>query len=376
MPRGQRQGLAADIADQAAATHAQGNKPIVDPGVRQPEQVGIERRLHRRAARVEKRQQRVCRQHPPVGRKREPHRPRRQPQIHRIQHRLAAQLITTRGQQQTPCRAGGRAQHDAVGRGGFGQAALGGNFKNFRAEQQHCRGGQRHRRHAQLILRRAHHLRPVQPRLRFAGLCLRGRVLQDQRTRAANDEHYSPKRRKTDADAPRAAHTLDKQRKKRAGKAHRHPGHAGGPALFILVPLLRTGQHGRGQKRAAQSRRQAVDQQKQYRIGGRHQRGRKKSTRQQRCAPKPGKARAVGILQQAAHRAARAVGRHQDRKRQHSPPAAESIPLHDRLLEHAPRRRDAGKQLRRCPRRQNVRPAICFCHGTPLPCRVSMPGFD
>ena len=34
------------------------------------------------------------------------------------------------------------------------------------------------------------------------------------------------------------------------------------------------------------------------------------------------------------------------------------------------------KQLRRCPRRQNVRPTICFCHGTPLPCRVSMPGFD
>lgn len=48
-------------------------------------------------------------------------------------------------------------------------------------------------------------------------------------------------------------------------------------------------------------------------------------------------------------------------------PAGKPVPLHDRLLEHAPRRRDAGEQLCRRPCRQNVRPAILFWHTYPLP---------
>ena len=45
------------------------------------------------------------------------------------------------------------------------------------------------------------------------------------------------------------------------------------------------------------SRGQAVHQQKQHRVGNRYQRSRKESPRQQRRTPKPGKARAVGVLQ-------------------------------------------------------------------------------
>ena len=59
----QRQGLRADIAQDTAAAHAERDEAVVDTRVRQPEKIGIEGRLHRRAAGVKAGQHTVSRQH-------------------------------------------------------------------------------------------------------------------------------------------------------------------------------------------------------------------------------------------------------------------------------------------------------------------------
>ena len=46
----QRQGLRADIAQDTAAAHAKRDEAVVDTRVRQPEKIGVEGGLHRRAA--------------------------------------------------------------------------------------------------------------------------------------------------------------------------------------------------------------------------------------------------------------------------------------------------------------------------------------
>ena len=169
-------------------------------------------------------------------------------------------------------------------------------------------------------------------------------------------------------------HQTDKQCIKCAGKSHGHPGHAGGPSFFGLVPFLGAGQHRRGQKGAAHPRRQAVGQQEEGRIAGRHQGGGQESSRQQPGAPQPGRAGAAAVLQKAACRTAHTVGGHQHRKDQHGLPPGQTVSLHNRPLKGPPCRRDAGEQLHPRPGRQNVRSTVLFCHKRSLPCPFSMAG--
>ena len=115
------------------------------------------------------------------------------------------------------------------------------------------------------------------------------------------------------------------------------------------------------------TRRDAECQKKAARTAARQDSRCKKSAAQQCCSPQSRTPRASAVLQKAAEDAPHAERRNEDAEGIACPLLAQAVLVHDRLLEYAPRRRDAGEQLRRRPCRQNVRPAILFWHTYPLP---------
>jgi hypothetical protein len=84
----------------------------------------------------------------------------------------------------------------------------------------------------------------------------------------------------------------------------------------------------------------------------------------------------VLILHKTADGAADAIPCHQNGKAEHGLPAGKTILRHDRLLEHAPRRRNAGQQLHGGTGGQNFGVAVLFWHGVLPPYPSSSTQFD
>ena len=143
-------------------------------------------------------------------------------------------------------------------------------------------------------------------------------------------------------------------------QAHRPADDAGGQPLAVGVPLLGAGLDGRIQKRRAQPRRDAERQKERLCAARRQQARRKKAAAEQGGAPQARAAGAVPVLQEAAQHAPHTEGRDEDAKRIPRPLLRQAVFLHDRLLEHAPRRRKPREHLNGGPGGKD-RPRVFCC---------------
>ena len=133
------------------------------------------------------------------------------------------------------------------------------------------------------------------------------------------------------------------------------------PALAPGVPFLGAGLDGRVEEGSAEARRDAEHPKKEAPLPGREGRRSKESAAEQPRPPEGRKARPPLVLQKSPDDASDAEGRDEHPERIARPLLTESVFLHDRLLEHAPRSGQAGQHLYRRPCRQDG-PRSCFLH--------------
>ena len=205
---------------------------------------------------------------------------------------------------------------------------------------------------------------PFPPALLLGLLLCRRRVGEQGAAHKADRQRECPQRPERPPDSLHRAKALqrraDESGQERTAQAHRAANDPRGKALAPGVPFLGTGLDGRVEKRRAQPRRNAEHCPEPCPLFPGQEGRRKEPAAEQAGAPQRRAARAFFILQKTTDDAAHPERCDQDAERIARAVLGQAELVHHRLLEHAPRRRQARQDLNGRPRRQD-RPGVFCC---------------
>ena len=201
------------------------------------------------------------------------------------------------------------------------------------------------------------------PALLLGLLLCRRRVGEQGAAHKADRQREYPQRPERPPDPLHRAKALqrraDESGQERTAQAHRAANDPRGKALAPGVPFLGAGLDGRVEKRRAQPRRNAEHCPEPYPLLPGQEGRRKEPAAEQAGAPQRRAARAFFILQKTTDDASHPERCDQDAERIASAVLGQAELIHHRLLEHAPRRRQARQDLNGRPRRQDGPRMFC-----------------
>ena len=203
----------------------------------------------------------------------------------------------------------------------------------------------------------------LSPALLLGLLLCRGRVGEQGTAHKADRQRECPQRPERPPDPLHRTKALqrraDESGQERTAQAHRAANDPRGKALAPGVPFLGAGLDGRVEKRRAQPRRNAEHCPEPYPLLPGQEGRRKEPAAEQAGAPQRRAARAFFILQKTTDDASHPERCNQDAERIASAVLGQAELVHHRLLEHAPRRRQARQDLNGRPRQD--RPGVARC---------------